>query len=243
MKKLLCVIILFAIVISLCSCTPREVQTSLDAMDTFMKFTIRGGQPEWAMKSVENEVKTLDRILSVTETGDIGLLNEYGQGNLSKETIEILNRSLDLCAELDGALDITVYPLVREWGFISGEYKIPSKEKIKKLLSKVDYRNVKVTQTSVLLPENTEIDLGAVAKGFLADKCMEIVESEGSQSAIFNLGGTIAVYGDKPDGSLWKVAITDPDNTAEYFGFLSCKDAVVATSGGYERYFEKNGKR
>lgn len=211
-------------------------------MDTFMNFTIYGGQPDWAEDSVTDKIKELDKILSTTDTGDIGLLNENGENNCSEETVELLNRSLDLCSELDGALDITVYPLIEEWGFISGNYKIPTESKIKSLLKNVDYKKVKVEGSGVLLPKNTKVDLGALAKGYLADKCMEIVKDEGSKAAIFNLGGTIAVYGEKPESGDWNVAITDPDDTSNYFGTLSCRDTVISTSGGYERYFEKNGK-
>ena len=234
---------IIVLALSLCACTPREAHDSLEAMDTYMKFDVYGGTSEWALKSIINTVKTLDRQLSATETGDVGLLNEYGQNRMSDISREALNRSLELCGELDGALDITVYPLVKEWGFISGDYKIPSKSRIAELLKNVDYKKVKLDKTGAFVPKNTEIDLGAVAKGYAADKCLDIIDEEGVKSAILNLGGTVAAYGSKPDGSDWKVAITDPDNSGAYFGYLNCKDDVVATSGGYERYFEKDGKK
>ncbi len=243
MKKIISLILIFIFAVSLCSCTPTERHASLNAMDTFMEFTVYGGQPEWAAESVENKIRELDRLLSTTDTGDVGLLNKYGTARFCELSLEALSRSVELCGELDGALDITVYPLVEEWGFISGKYKIPSESEIKKLLSSVGFKKVEIDGDGVSLPKNTRIDLGAVAKGFLADKCVKTVRDEGSKSAIFKLGGTIAVYGKKTDGSDWKVAITDPDNTSEYFGYLSCKDTVVSTSGGYERYFEKNGKK
>lgn len=243
MKKLLSIILLFTIIFSLCSCTPQEAHDSLEAMDTFMDFSIYGGTSEWAMKGVKNEILELDKALSTTDTGDIGLLNKYGEHRISDVAREPLTRSLELCKELDGALDITVYPLVEEWGFISGDYKVPSKSRINELLKYVDYNKVKVDEQGATLPKGTKVDLGAVAKGYAADRCRELIKEEGSKAAILNLGGTIATYGTKPDGSMWKVGITDPDDTSTYFGYLSCRDTVVSTSGGYERSFKgKDGK-
>ena len=86
------------------------------------------------------------------------------------------------------------------------------------------------------------LDLGAVAKGYAADKSLELLQNSRAQAAILNLGGTICLYGKKPDNTRFKVGIADPENPAAYFGYLSCDSGIVATSGGYERYFEKDGK-
>ena len=166
MKKIISLILVFTFAVSLCSCTPTEHHTSLNAMDTFMEFTVYGGQPEWAAESVEDTIKELDRLLSTTDTGDVGLLNKNGSARFGALSLEALSRSVELCGELGGALDITVYPLVEEWGFISGRYKIPSESEIKKLLPYVGYKKVEINGDTVSLPKNTRIDLGATAKGW-----------------------------------------------------------------------------
>ncbi len=243
MKKLISLILVVIAAASVCACTPQEAHDSLTAMDTFMKFDIYGGTSEWAMKSVINTVKELDRELSTTETGDIGMLNKYGDHNISDVSRKPLARALELCGELEGSLDITVYPLVKEWGFISGDYKIPSKSKINELLKNVDYKKVRLDKTGAVLPKGTEVDLGAIAKGYAADKCREDLREEGAKSAILDFGGTILAYNKKADGKNWNVAIADPDKNSDWFGYLSCHDTVVATSGGYERSFKgKDGK-
>ena len=243
MKKLLGILLLFTIAFSLCSCTPREARESMEAMDTYMDFTVYGGQPQWVVEDLVKEIKELDFALSTTDKGDIGLLNKNGENQVGDTAGEALSRSLELCKELDGTLDITVYPLVEEWGFISGDYKIPSQKRISELLKYVDYKKVKIDGKKASLPKNAQVDLGAVAKGYAADKCRELLKEEGSKAAILNLGGTIATCGTKPDGSMWKVGITDPDDTSTCFGYLSCRDTVVSTSGGYERSFKgKDGK-
>lgn len=243
MKKILNLILVIAAALSFCACTPQSAHDSLEAMDTYMKFDVYGGTSEWALKSIINTVKTLDRQLSTTETGDIGLLNKYGEHNISNTSRKPLTRALKFCEKLDGALDITVYPLVKEWGFISGDYKIPSKSRINELLKYVDYKKVKVDKTGASLPKNTQVDLGAIAKGYTADKCREHLKEEAAKAAILDFGGTILTYGKKTDGSEWKVGIADPDNSSGWFGYLSCHDKVIATSGGYERKFKgKDGK-
>ena len=100
----------------------------------------------------------------------------------------------------------------------------------------------KETVTYVTLGENQQMDLGGLAKGYTGQKLAELMESYGVSSALFSLGGNIQAIGTKPDGSSWKVGIRDPEGEQQdYIGVLSVKDAAVVTSGGYERYFEKDG--
>ena len=161
-----------------------------------------------------------------------------------------LNKWLMLCRgyaswedRLNGFFDITVYPAVTAWGFTTGEYRVPSDSELKTLADHIDYTAVKLTDNVVNIPDSGMLDLGAVAKGYAADGSIELLNNSKAQAAVLNLGGTIGLFGKKPDGSRFKVGIADPENPAGYFGYLSCDSGVVATSGGYERYFERDGKR
>ena len=87
------------------------------------------------------------------------------------------------------------------------------------------------------------LDFGALAKGYAADRAKEILAQNEVKSAILNLGGTVAAVGTKPDGSDWKVGISDPESTGGYFATVTLRDKIVATSGSYERFFEQDGKR
>lgn len=244
MKKFVCILMIFVLTLPLCACRKTEYEGSLEAMDTFMTFKVHGADADYSIELIKEQIKELDKRFSTTDkNSEIYALNSNGKAELSGDTVELLSRSLELCGEAEGALDISVYPIVQEWGFISGDYKVPSQYTVSELLTKVDYKKIKVDNNSAVLGNGMKIDLGAVAKGYAADKCREILESESSESALLNLGGTIVTYGAKPDGTDWNVAITDPDNSSSYFGYLSCRDVTVATSGGYERYFEKNGKK
>lgn len=235
---------IFAAAFSMCACIPDSAEASMEAMDTYMDFKLYGANSSYAIDEIKDTVTELDKTLSAADkNSEIYKLNNEGKATLGSNTLELINRSLELCAELGGALDISVYPVVCEWGFISGDYKVPTESELAELLTKVDYKNVEVDNKNVTLQNGAQIDLGAVAKGYAADKCLDIIKTEGLKSAILNLGGTIAAFGEKSDGELWKVAITDPDDSSAYFGYLSCRDVVVSTSGGYERFFEKNGKK
>lgn len=207
------------------------------AMDTYMQLDIYGdgAQPD----EVKAEIERLDKLLSATDKeSDIFALNQNGEAELDGDTAALIKRSLELCEETDGCLDITVYPLVEEWGFIDKNYKIPEQSTIDSLLKNTGFGRVEQNGNKVKIPSGFKLDLGAVAKGYAADKANEMLRAAGVDSALLNLGGTVLAYGKKQDGGSWRVGITDPDNTASYMGVVECEDKIVVTSGNYERYFE-----
>ena len=251
MKKITALLLLF--LLTGCAYAPAETAAdSFECMDTFMNIEIRGDAHTAA--SVRSEIERLDSLLSASrEDSDIGRLNRDKCAEVESETYDILGKSLDECSRLEGYLDISVYPLVEEWGFISKEYQVPSQEKIDSLLKNVSLREVSLSSDEsespnpdkyrVKIGDGMKIDLGAVAKGYAADKARNVMKCCGADAGILNLGGTVAAVGKKSDGKDWKIGIADPENTASYFGSVACHDKVVATSGNYERYFERDGKR
>lgn len=229
---------------SLCACSPVPAQSesTVFAMDTVMTLKVFGDNADDVLSLLEKMIEKEDALLSVTdEKSDIAAVNRSaGETAVDPETAAVLSQALSLCADTGGYLDVTVYPLVRAWGFTAETYRIPDEEEIESLLSLVDYTKVSVDSESntVSHPDGMMLDLGAVAKGRLADLGRGVLEENGVASALLNLGGTILAFGRKPDGSKWKVGIADPENPGAYFGFIETEDRVVATSGGYERYFE-----
>ena len=136
---------------------------------------------------------------------------------------------------------MTVYPVVRAWGFTTGNYRVPEAGELRELLDRVDYNRVSLEGGTLTLPAGTEIDLGAVAKGYAGDQVMASLKAQGVSSAIIELGGNVQALGSKPDGSPWRVAVHAPDGSG-YAGVLEIRDQAVVTSGGYERYFEEDGE-
>ena len=86
-----------------------------------------------------------------------------------------------------------------------------------------------------------KVDLGGIAKGFTSDRVMELFSADGVTSGIISLGGNVQTLGTKPDGSLWRVGIQDPDDSSGIIATIEVADKAVITSGGYQRYFEQDG--
>lgn len=236
--------LILSIAVILASCASTEPSTaSFQSMDTLMTLKVYGGKAD-TCSLLQSRIEELDALLDATdENSEIYRLNTERTATVSEETSVLLHDSVSLCRDFDGAFDITVYPAVQAWGFHTGDFRVPDNDELKTLAEKINYGNIRYSDTDFSLDGECQIDLGAVAKGYAADECPGILRENNAQAAVLNLGGTICLYGKKPDGSRFSVGVADPENPAGYFGYLSCDEGVVATSGGYERYFEQDGKR
>ena len=219
-----------------------EFSTDLFAMDTYMTMKAYGPGAQSALNDISSMISDLDSRLSVTNTeSEIYQLN-HAEGKsvpLSDATAGLLRKALALGDTTGGALELTSYPLSLAWGFTTGDYQIPDQEAIDGLLPLVDDSAITLDGTSATLPTGAQLDLGAVAKGYAGDRAAELLKDAGVTSALLNLGSsTIRAIGSKPDGSPWRIALQDPNDTSAYAGVVSATDLSIDTSGGYERYFE-----
>ncbi|MCI6021168.1 MAG: FAD:protein FMN transferase [[Bacteroides] pectinophilus] len=216
--------------------------TEVFAMDTYMTLTAYGDNAQTAVNEAVAEIRRLDDRFSVGNAeSDVTLINNAGGGHVSEETAFLIEKSLDIGRKTNGAFDITVYPLMELWGFTSGNYRVPSDEEIKDVLSKVSYTNVIADGQEVTLNNNAMIDFGGIAKGYTSSRVMEIFRQNGVEHGIISLGGNVQALNSKPDNSSWRVAVQKPDGDGSYLGILSVDNKAVITSGGYERYFKQNG--
>lgn len=241
MKKLLYGMLICVISFSMTACNSGESEskTEIFAMDTYVTIEAFGENSEKAVSDAEQEIKRLESLWSVTdENSEIYAVNHSGGQpvSVSDETAELIEYALEISDLTDGALDISLYPVLLEWGFTTGEYKIPDEETLQNLLSRTGYEKVKLDGNYINLEDEMQIDLGAVGKGFTGDLIAEKIRSDGVQSALINLGGNVQTVGTKPDGSDWKVGITSPYDEGN-FAVLEISDKAIVTSGGYERYF------
>ena len=220
-----------------------EAQKEIFAMDTYM--TIKADE---AAEAAVDEITRLDKLFSTgNNESEIAILNESGSEILSKETFSIVEKSCELYKNTAGAFNIAVYPLMKEWGFTNEKYNIPDDKTIKKLLKYIDVSKIEYDANTrqVVLPQNYEIDLGGIAKGYTSARLMQIFKKYGLSGGIVSLGGNVQTYGYKSENKKWKVAVENPETSpldGDYLGVLDITDKAVITSGGYERYFEKNGK-
>lgn len=246
MKKRLCTALLSVLLpLSACAAPAAEEHSQLLlAMDTVMTVTAYGPEGEEAVQAACGRIRELESLLSVTDPdSEVYAVNHSGGApvEVSADTAALTARALELCADTAGALDVTVYPVVRAWGFTTGDYRVPGEEELTALLERVDYRQVKLEAERLSVPEGVELDLGAVAKGYTGDQVCALLEQAGVTSAKLELGGNVQLLGSKPDGSLWRVAVRDPEGEG-YVGIVEAADRAVITSGGYERFFEEGGE-
>ena len=245
MKKIIWTAILtMTVLLTGCAGAPTQEleRTAFFAMDTAMEFTVYGeanllDEAKSIICSVEEQVSVTD------EHSDIYAINHTGSGKLSGNSAELMEQALELCRRTDGALDVSVYPIVRAWGFTTGNYQVPDEETIQSLLPLVDYTKIQYDASTgtVALLEGMEIDLGSIAKGYAGQLAAQMLRERGVESALLNLGGNVQTVGAKPDGSPWQIGIKDPKGE-DAMMVLSIADQAVVTSGGYERYFEQDGQ-
>ena len=218
---------------------------SFFAMDTVMELTAYGDNGQAAVTEGEELVGNIEKQLSTEiEESAVSKLNKNKSAVFEDDTRHLMETALATGDMTNGAFNISIYPLMKEWGFISQEYKVPDSETIKELLSNTDLSEIKInTDTNEIALENKdmEIDLGGIAKGYTSDSLINLFKEKGIKSGMVNLGGNVQLLGTKPNGSLWRVGIRSPYEDVDFLGILSASDVAVITSGGYERYFEQDG--
>ncbi len=237
-----------AMLLTGCSGEPEKAEQTIFAMDTVMSLTVYGDNADAICANAAHKINELAAKWSVTdERSEIYSANNIGAelstSYVSDETAELIEYSLDISEQTGGAFDITMYPVLREWGFTTGEYRIPSDERIAELLRKTGSGRVQLNGNILTLKGGAQIDLGGIAKGYTGDILTEYLKSEGAESALLDLGGNIHAIGSKPDGSAWRLGIKAPDGDGN-LAVLELRDKAAVTSGGYERYFVgEDGKR
>lgn len=176
------------------------------------------------------------------KNSEISQINNAG-GNpvtVSDTTIELLQTGIAYGELTGGAFDITVAPLSILWDFKNNPGNVPAEEAIESALSHVDYRNIQIDGNTVTLKDpEAAIDLGGIAKGYMADTLKKYLEEQGVKSAILNLGGNVLTIGTKPDGTSFHIGIQKPfgDGNSTITSVIA-DDSSVVTSGSYERYFK-----
>ena len=242
-RQFLAVLLLLLTALSGCGRTnleAQEAENSFFAMNTYMTFTAYGEQAEDALADARVRVEEVEALWSVTDEGsEIYRANHSGGEpvNVSEETAELVSFALEMAEKTDGALEPTIYPVLRAWGFTTDTKQVPSQEEIDALLEDVGHEKITLDGTLLTVPEGMELDLGAVGKGYAGDLAAEAVRARGIECAILSLGGNIQAVGSRPDGTDWRVGLRSPweDGT---LGVLRVSDQAVVTSGGYENYFE-----
>lgn len=251
MKRLLSAFVVFVVLMfSLCSCAQRkQVSDEMFALDTIITFKITDNDEQKAKDTIQkckDEIVRLEELFSATkENTDIYNINHLnGQKvKVNSETARLLESCVEISDTCNGAFDISIYPLVQLWGFDTKEYVVPSNTQIKKTLKSVNYKDISITEDDcVTLREGMSIDLGAVAKGYIAERLREIMAEQGVFRGVINLGGMVVLYNADEISDNFSVGVEYPDS-GEIFCTFDTSTPFTVTSGAYQRYFEKDGNR
>ncbi len=246
MKRPVIFLIMCAAALSGCE-NNREYSQTIFSMDTVMELTAYGKNGEDGVLAAIEEINRLDGILDANDRESaIFKLNNKKEIKGEEDIYRLIKDSVAFGEETGGLLNIGLYPIIKEWGFNSGEYKIPQKERLEELLKHTGLKNINFNSDDFgveICDEYEEIELGAVAKGYTGDRVIEIFKENGVERGIISLGGNVQTLGAKADGSPWKVAVANPDEGGGSVGIVKVTDKAVVTSGSYQRYFEKDGKR
>ncbi len=241
---------LFAIVLA--SCSQGPVHYTDFAIGTTVNLTLYDQDRPDLWKEILVDLKWLDDTMTIWEREEPSTLMRANSAAgdplgypIGPELAEVIRLGLEISRESQGALDISVGPLVKAWGVATENPRVPNKEEVSRALALVGWDRVRLESGRLYLDRpGMMLDLGAVAKGWMADRIVEKLRARGVERAIVDLGGNIALLGSKPDGSPWKVGIQDPFQTrGRYLGILETGPTSLVTSGIYERFFEQDGIR
>ncbi len=243
---LICVLLL--LLTSCRSSASSEVSRTGFALDTVVSITVydiaESVDGEAVLDACFAEIKRLEELFSATiPESDISSINESAGEPVivSEETAELLQIALHYASLSEGAFDITLRPVTALWDFTAASPALPDEEALSAAVASVDYRHLTVTGNTVTLSEGA-LDLGGIAKGFIADRVRDLLLEQGVISALIDLGGNIVVCGTKENKD-WRIGIKDPANTEELCAIVTGQDLSVVTSGIYERGFTLDGVR
>ena len=216
--------------------------THANLLSTVVTITLYDSMDEAILKGCFSLIADYETRLSRTMEGsELYCLNhsETGTHTVSKETAELVSTALSYGKISEGAFNIAIAPVSSLWTFQRGYGSRPTEEQIKEQLAYVDYTGVTVDQTTISFANpNMGLELGAISKGYIADRVKEYLLENGVQSALIYLGGNTLLVGSKPNDAAFRVGIQMPFSlTGDTLGVLSVKDISIVSSGIYEKYF------
>ncbi len=225
----------------------RRTRVSSQAMGTHINTTAVCVDPDQArtvIRAALDELEMVDRLMTIhRDDSDLGRTNRSQGGSLDIRTLEVARKACELAALTDGALDPTILPLMRYWGFVSGQDRLPTREDVEAVVDQVGYRRFRVAGDKVLLEAGTEIDFGGIAKGYGVDRAVDCARGEGVRNVMVEAGGDLFAAGRPSPGRRWTIGIRDPEHPDRIFATIEVEDEAVATSGGYEKFRIVGGAR
>ena len=256
-KQLLCLISTLVFLLTGCSGISAEPTSYTGtAFDSVIALKIYDRVDEDVMNHCITMCSDFENKFSRTiETSEIARINSAGGApvTVSNDTLELIRQGIYYGDLSDGAFDITIGAVSRLWDFKDENPSVPMADAVTEALSHVNYKNIIISGNTVTLKDpKAAIDVGGIAKGYIADKVTQFLEAAGVRSAIVDLGGNIVAIGGKAEALInaegepiaFKIGIKDPQSASGgLIGTIPAADKTVVTSGTYERYFVADGKK
>lgn len=227
--------------------TEKPASREIYAMDTVMQVSAYGEQGGVAVEELEGAIREMEGELSRTDgKSPVARLNAHPETpiQMTEEVLDLLETAEQYSRLTNGAFDPTIAAVADAWGFTEEMQQVPTEEALRESLQKVGIERVHMDRDAgtVWAEEGTKLDLGGIAKGWASDRAAEIYAAHGVPQGLIDLGGNVLAWGQRPDGEPWRIGVRDPKREG-IAGVLSLKDSFAITSGGYQRYFEQDGKR
>ncbi|MDN3664116.1 FAD:protein FMN transferase [Algibacter miyuki] len=231
----------------------QPYKQTLKLMGSRFDITVVASDAVKGNEYIDNAVSEITRIEKLISSWDENSQTSAINKNAGIEPVKVdlelfslIERAIGISKLTDGAFDISYASMDRIWHFDGSMTVMPPENKIKASVAKVGFQNIvldKVNTTVFLKLEGMKIGFGAIGKGYAADKAKALLIEKGVVSGIINASGDMNTWGKQPDGTAWKVAITNPMNKNKVFALLPITNGAVVTSGNYEKYVNFKGKR
>ena len=251
-RRLVCIALCMCMVLPLSACGESKMtQRQVFAMDTVMTLTAYGNKADIGLNAAQSVIMSMDSMLDPElETSTTYAINNAMGASIvvSGQVADMINTAKTVYDRSGGALDLSLYPVIKRWGFIDGHYYVPTELEIAEDLARKCFGDIVLSSFpssgsyALTIPVYGQLTFGAIAKGCAANNAIAAMRNAGVTSGIISLGGNVQTLGKKPDGSNWTVAVQDPNNTSTYLGILEVGETAVVTSGTYQRFFTQNNK-
>lgn len=249
--KLTILAVCLALCLSLAGCGSEKATTKqITAFNAPVDITAYGRHGEQGVSDAAAAYTSLEAMIDPElETSKIYAINhaEGAAVTVNAQVAGMLQAAQQVAKQTDGALDLTLYPLVKLWGFVDDQFYAPQEEEIDALLANIGMDKLSVAPDQensgylVSVPAGTEISLAAVAGGAVTGFAVSAMRAAGVESGVISMGGCVQTLGNKPDGTLWNIAIMDPNNPNDYLGYLSLGETAVCTSTSTDHSFTQRG--
>ena len=235
--------------------TERTVfKKALKLMGNHFEISAVSDNETWANERIDagiREIQRIEKLLTTfNEESETSLVNRYAgmaPVTVSRETFDLIERSLRISRVTQGSFDISYGSIdKRLWNFDTNMKALPDKETAKKMVRLINYRNIILDDencTVFLKEKGMRIGFGGIGKGYAAERARYVMKSEGVESGIVNASGDLTTWGLQTNGQPWTIGIADPNYSNQLFSYINVTNMAVATSGNYEKFVVINGKK